>query len=284
MEEMKITSVTDVEVLSTLVHTEIDIQIATAKKYPRAELAVIIKKIEDLVFLSEDITESCAYALPRKERDKKTNQWTTKIISGPSVRFAEIVAHCYGNIRCGARVVGNDGRKITSQGFCHDLESNVFAAFEVQRKITTSTGQTYSEDMQIITGNAASKIAYRVGIFSVIPAALVAVVFDKVLKKIKGKEEDLPQRREKAISWFTSKGVTDIQIFEVLGIKNAEQIDLEKLQILSGMKTSINTGEFTVEELFPPIDDKNKNKAGAATETTLGLFDGQDKKTNGKKK
>lgn len=283
MEDMKIEQVTNTEVLSTLVYTEIDIAISTAKKYPR-DLPTVMTRIESLVFMSEEITESCAYALPRKQLNEKTNQWETKILQGPSVRLAEIVASCYGNIRAGARVIGNDGRKITSQGFCHDLETNNFAAFEVQRKITNKHGRTYSEDMQIVTGNAASKIAYRNTVFTVVPAALITHIYEKILVKIKGKEIDLPKRRENALKWFSLKGVTDVQLFDALGIKNVEQIDLEKIQILAGMKASINNGEFTVEDLFPPVDDKQKSKSDAATGETLNLFQEQDKKTNVKKK
>ncbi len=256
-DEMKIETVSSTEVLSTIISTEIDMQIATAKKFPR-DLTVALKKIEIIANLTPAISESCVYALPRKvwNEDKGVNE--TKILQGPSVRLAEIVTSQYGNIRSGARVINNDGRTITAQGFCHDLETNNFIAIEVKRKITTKKGKTYSEDMQIVTGNAACKIAYRNAVFTVIPAALVGDIYDKLVEKNKGKEIDLPQRRANAIEWFARKGVTIEQLFETLDIKTIEEIDLEKLQILQGMKASINNQEFTVEELFPPKEPGNK--------------------------
>ena len=71
---------------------------------------------------------------------------------------------CYGNPRAASRVIDNDGRKITSQGGCHGLENNVQISVEVGRRIT---GKTYSDDMQITTGNAANCIAFRNAVFRV---------------------------------------------------------------------------------------------------------------------
>jgi hypothetical protein len=279
MEDMKIEVIQNPEVLSTLISTEIDMQIATAKKYPR-DVARAMKNIRTLALSSPGVTEACIYALSRKQKNQQTNRMETKIIQGPSVRLAEIVTSQYGNMRSGARVIGNDGRILTAQGFCLDLESNNFSAIEVRRKITNKLGQPYSEDMQILTGNAACKIAYRNAVFTVNPAVLFQDIIDELIVKNRGTVLDLPKRRENAMKWFSQRGVTDVQIFEHFEIKNIEQIDLEKMEILSGMKSSINNGEFTVEDLFPPADDKKKNgkdKADAATQEALNMMDSKKK-------
>lgn len=258
----------DPSVLSTLVGTEIDLAISTAKKYPR-DLERAIKNVRAMALSSAAIAESCIYGLARKQKDKKTGKMVNKIIQGPSVRLAEIVASQLGNMRSGARVISNDGRMIIAQGFCHDLETNNFNALEVRRRITTTEGRTYSEDMQIITGNAACKIAFRNAVFTVNPGALFQEIIEELIVKNRGTIIELPKRRENAMKWFSQRGVTDIQIFEFFDIKNLDQLDLEKMEILSGMKASINNGEFTVEDLFPPIPNaKGKNKADKATEET----------------
>lgn len=254
--------------LATISKAEIDMQIATAKAFPRS-FTEFLRKTESMATASTGIAESCTYALPRKEKDK-TGKWVEKFIKGPSVRLAEIVCASYGNIRAGARVLGNDGKHVTAQGFCHDLESNTFIALEVKRKITNKNGERFSEDMIVVTGNAACKIAFRNAAFSVIPAALLTDVYEKIQEVARGTAETLEARRNKAVAYFTKLGITEAQICEVLLIKDIKDIDLDKLEILSGMKSVIVNQESTIEELFPSNDQKDKaNKAANLTEKEM---------------
>src|ERR1700758_510839 len=68
----------------------IDMLIATAKKYPR-DIVRVKRNMEALACLDEDTAESCNYHLERNGRS----------IEGASVRLAEIAVACYQNIRCG---------------------------------------------------------------------------------------------------------------------------------------------------------------------------------------
>lgn len=273
--EMKIETVPSMAVLETLVKTEIDNQVATAKAFPRDLVAVKVELMQ-LVTQSVEVAELCSYALPRKQRNEKTGKMEVKTIQGPSVRFAEMVVYCYGNTRSGSRVIGNDGRKIKSQGFCHDLQKNNFNAIEIERKITTKFGAVYSEDMQIMTGNAASKIAFRNAVLTVVPSSVFLDAYNAAFKMSKGTVDTLAPRREKAIKQFATMGVTIDQLLDVLGIKTVEEIDVDKLHILSGMKASILNQEFSVEDLFPKNEDsKGKKKSDKATEDTLNMMNGK---------
>lgn len=227
------------EVLSLLTKAEIDTQIATAKAFPRS-ISSFMEKVRSIATVNEAVASSCGYALKRSG--------TT--ITGPSVRFAEIVVSAYGNIRAAARVVANDGKTITAQGICHDLETNSVATIEVKRKITDKNGKTFSEDMQVVTGNAACAIAYRNAVFKVVPAALTEDIFDDVMRVSKGTLATLTSRREKAISWFSTVGVKPEDIFKKLEVKGIDDIDLEALHILNGFRSSIKNGESTVKEIF----------------------------------
>lgn len=225
--------------LSVITKAEIDIQISTAKAYPRS-LKMFIDRAMSIATISEEVAASCSYALPRGG----------KSLEGPTVRLAEIVCSSFGNIRAGARVIANDGKTITAQGYCHDLETNYSVQVEVKRKITDRFGKTYNEDMQVVTGNAACAVAYRNAVFKVVPSALVNEVYEKTKEVARGTAETLVKRREKAISYLHSLAVTDKQICEVLEIKKVEDIDLDKLDILRGMATLIKNGESTVKDLF----------------------------------
>ena len=239
--------------LSLITKAEIDIQISTAKAFPRS-LKMFIDKAMSMATVSENVAESCSYALPRGG----------KSLEGPTVRLAEIVCSSYGNIRAGARVISNDGKTVTAQGICHDLETNYCVTVEVKRSILQNeykkdgngksirTGKMIpmNEDMQVVTGNAACAIAYRNAVFKVIPSALVSEVYDQTKKVARGTVETLPAKRKKALDYLHSIKVTDKQICEVLEIKRVEDIDLDKLDTLRGMVTLIKNGESTVRDLF----------------------------------
>lgn len=227
--------------LSTIIKAEIDTQISTAKAYPRS-LTLFLQKAMSMATVTEEIAASCSYSLPRGG----------KSLDGPSVRLAEIICASYGNIRAGARVIANDGKFITAQGICHDLETNYSSTIEVKRRITDKSGKTFNEDMQAVTGNAACAIAYRNAVFKVVPAALAQEVYEKAREVAKGTAETLVARRNKAVDYFKSLGVKEAQICTVLEIKKIEDIDLDKLSILTGMKSAIKNGESTVKDLFEP--------------------------------
>lgn len=227
---------------------EIDTQIATAKAFPRSE-KMFIDKALSMATITEEIAQSCIYALPRGG----------KPIEGPSVRLAEIIVASYGNLRASARIVDNDGRMITSQGVCHDLENNTAVSVDVKRRITGKDGKTFNDDMQVVTGNAANAIAFRNAVFKVVPMAYTQAIFDKVKDVARGTAATLSDRRNKAVAWFNEKGVKNEQICESLGIKRVEDIDLDKLATLNGMRQALKDGESTVKEMFdnkpePKID------------------------------
>lgn len=243
--EQQIIKVVSESALPEIIRAEIDTQIATAKSFPRS-LTAFKERAMSMAIFNEEVAESCSYSLPR----------AGKTIEGASVRLAEIVVSSFGNIRSGARVIANDGKVITAQGICHDLETNNSVTVEVRRKITDKNGRTFSEDMQVVTGNAACAIAFRNAVFKVVPFALVQEIYDKAKEVAKGTTETLVKRRDRAIEYFRSLKVTDQQVCEILQIKKIEDIDLDKLSVLTGMRAAIKNGEITVKELFSP--EKNE--------------------------
>ena len=232
------------DAFSLITKAEIDVQISTAKAFPRS-LTMFIQKATSMATLTEEIAASCSYALPRGGKN----------LEGPSVRLAEIVCATYGNIRSGARVISNDGKTITAQGICHDLETNNCVTVEVQRTILDKNGRPFKQDMQVVTGNAACAIAFRNAVFKVVPAALAQEIYDRAREVARGTAETLVVRRDKAIKYFRELGVKDAEICNVLGIVKIEDINLDHLQTLSGMRAAIKNGESTVKELFEPVTD-----------------------------
>lgn len=253
-QEVSVMQISNVETLTALTKGEIDSQIATAKQYPRV-LANVLNNIETLATMDEEVAGSCFYSLRRKEKDG-----TTKIIEGASVRMAEIVASSWGNLRTQVRILANDGKTITAQGICHDLETNTAISVEVKRRITDKNGKTYNEDLQILTGNAACAIALRNAVFKVVPAALIKKTIDKAKKVSLGESMTLETSREKMMQYFKTIGVDEKQILDYLSITKVDEIDIDMVVELRGLATAIKDGTTTIKEAFEPKVDEKKKK------------------------
>ncbi len=241
----EIINVSQSTMLEALNRSEVDMQIATAKAYPR-DVKKSLERIKAMAKADEETANGCFYHLSRGGDE----------INGVSVRMAEIIASCWGNLRVQSRIIGNDGRTITAQGVCHDLESNLAVSVEVKRKITGKNGQTFSEDMQVVTGNAACAIAFRNAVLKVVPKAITQGVINEVQEEAK-KNIDLAKNRQQCVVYFVSLGVAETQLFEFLGINTMEEITADMIMNLRGIATAIKEGTTTVQETFvKPADEK----------------------------
>ena len=242
--------------------SEIDMQVATAHKYPRS-----IKRFRDeslqMVTLNQAVAESCIYALPRGG----------KTIEGPSARFAEVVASAWGNCRAGARVVSDSGDFITAQGVFHDLERNVAITYEVQRRITDSKGKRYNADMIGVTGNAASSIALRNAILKGVPKAFWDDMYQAARKTVMGDFKTLANRRADAMKAFVALGISEAQVFAKLEVTGIEDIGLEHLVVLRGLITAIKEGDTTPEQAFDAAPAGEAKTKGPATPYPQEQFD-----------
>lgn len=240
---------TDLEVLQSgaleaMERASIDVQISTAKKYPRT-LSIVKAQMLSFATLDVETAAGCFFTLPgRKGGDGKP-------IQGPSIRMAEIAISSFQNIRAGARVIADDGKVITAQGVCHDLQNNVCVSVEVRRRVTTKEGRRYSDDMVVMTGNAACSIALRNATFRVVPLALVKPIYETAKRVAVGDAKTLVSRRADALAHFKKMGVEDARIYAAIGVKALEDIGLEHLEILLGYATAIRDGDATIDETFP---------------------------------
>lgn len=259
---MEIVQVNQAEMLQAINRSEVDMQISTAKAYPR-DVKAALKRIEELAIMDQETAESCFYVL------RRDNQ---KPIDGLSVRMAEIIAGSWGNLRVQARIIGNDGKTITAQAVCHDLETNFAVSVEVKRRITYKDGSTYSEDMQVVTGNAACAIAFRNAILKVVPKAITKKAINNIKQVALGQAIDLETSRQNCIANFAKLGVTTEMLCQYLEVKSVDEIGKEQLFVLRGTWNAIKEGTTSVQETFiqpqeeKRIAEKAKSKAQGAKE------------------
>ena len=242
-----------------LVKAEIDQQISTAHAYPRS-LSKVNKNVLDLVTISQDAAKKCTYALPRGG----------KPITGPSIRLAEIVASQWGNCRVGARVVHVDRKEmyVEAEGVFHDLQSNTATTARVRRRISDRNGRLFSDDMIIVTGNAACSIAKRNAILGGVPEAIWGEAYEAALHTLRGDMKTLPERRENAMKACAAVGLTPQQVYQILGIDGEKDFGLDQMATLSAMLSGIKNGEATVEELLKTADaDREARRPGSIAAT-----------------
>lgn len=257
------------DMLQAINRAEVDIQISTAKQYPR-DLNATLNKIATYATMDRETAEDCFYVLRRKGQNGQDS-----VIEGLSVRMAEIIAGAWGNLRVQTRIIGNDGRMITAQAICHDLETNFAVSKEVKRRITDKNGRTYSEDMQVVTGNAAASIAFRNAVLAVIPKAVTKRVINDVKQVALGQAIDIETARQNCIANFAKSGVTEKMLLEYLGKNSVADIDKEALFELRATWNAIKEGTTTVQECFVKPALETKKEAEAKKKTTSA----QDKAT-----
>ena len=250
----EIIEVNQSEMLSAINRAEVDMQISTAKQYPR-DVDAVLNKISTYATMDKETAEDCFYVLRRKDASGQDT-----VIEGLSVRMAEIIAGAWGNLRVQTRIVGNDGRMITAQAVCHDLETNFAVSKEVKRSIVTKKGYTYSQDMQVVTGNAAASIAFRNAVLTVIPKAVTKRIINEVKQVALGHSIDLETSRQNIIGYFGKLGVSQQQLFDYLGISKVEEIDKRRVFELRATANAIREGTTTVQETFvrPAVEAKKQ--------------------------
>lgn len=231
------------EALQATIKAEIDIQIATAKAYPR-NLKAFRDNALTLATLDEKTAGDCYYRLPRGG----------KTLEGPSIRLAEIVASSWGNLRTAARITAIDRETLTAQASCHDLETNIATTKEVRRRITNSKGGRYNDDMITVTANAAMSIAVRNAIFAVVPFAHVKPIFDAAKLVSLGKGKSFAQQRDSALKHWRGQKVTDERLCSALCLASIDDLSVDDLITLRGYFTAIKEGEATLADCFPELD------------------------------
>lgn len=235
----------------------IDIQVSTAKQYPRS-ISRCANNAVALATMDIETAQSCGYALPRGG----------KPITGPSVHLAKIIAQQYGNLRAEAKVVEITDRQVVSRGTAWDLENNYAVSFEVRRSIVGKSGARFSDDMITVTGNAANSIAYRNAVFALVPKSITDKAYKAAQHLITGDlsdEEKLIKRRDGAIKHFIDTyGISEEEVIKLCGKHTVNQIQANEIALLLGIAQSLKDGDTTVDEVMAPFR-KGKAKAKGAS-------------------
>lgn len=231
----------------------IDVQISTAKLYPRNIKRSIDNAIA-IVTMDTETAKTCTYSVPRGG----------KAVTGPSVHLAKILAQVWGNMRIDSKVVDIDARHVTSESVCFDLENNLAIKAQVKRSIVGKFGR-YNDDMITVTGNAANSIALRNAVLSVVPRAIVDKVYNAAKQTITGDLSDktklIAKRKQVFDALKDTYGVTEKEILTAIGKAAIDHVTGDDIVVLIGIGQAIKDGDTTVEQAFKNGKGKDENVA-----------------------
>lgn len=258
IEQMTSLQPIDATMANALARAEIDTQVATAKKYPRS-IKVAMDNIISLATLDEQTALECIYALKRGG----------KPLRGPSIRLAEIIASQWGNCRDAATVITIDrvNKMIVAEGAFHDLETNRATKATVQRRISGKDGRLFSDDMIVVTGNAACSIARRNAILAGVPKGIWRRAQEECERVIRKDVKTLVESREAALKALAHFNLSPDQIFKLMEVEGIDDLNLDDVATLRVIYASLKNGEQTVEELLRQIEPEKPARVTAANAT-----------------
>lgn len=255
-----------VEVFEAQERAAIDIQISTAKKYPR-ELRRVVDNSIVIATMNKQVASACRYAKPVGGKN----------VTGASVHLARIICQNYGNIRVQQRIKQVAERTIVAEAVAFDLESNYAVCVEVRRSIIDKAGRRYNDSTIETNCMAAMAIAERNAILKVIPKAITDTVYNEAFKCAFGDLSDnaqLLKERERVFKEFKNTyGVNEGDVVKIAGVNAKEGIKADHLADLSGILQSLADKELTVEDLLEKTAPKKttqekktemKNKSNSA--------------------
>jgi len=267
MEEIQIIQAEGLEVFEAQERASIDIQVATAKKFPRNLTRVRSNSIA-IACMSKETAESCRYAKPVGG----------KSVVGASVHLARIICQQYGNIRVQQRIKQISERTIVAEAVAFDMETNYAVCVEARRSIIGKNGQRYSESVIETNAMAILAIAERNAILKVIPKAIIDSVYSEAFTFANGDLSDeakLVVARDKAFEYFKNEyGATEKEVYECLGLKTKDAVKAEHIADLRGYIQALKDKELTVDELFKR--NSNRESSGGVEKQTEPIIPQQN--------
>jgi len=245
------------------VSPEMATQILLAHQFPRNERQAV-DKARQMACENKDISESCFYSIPRGE----------KRIVGPSVRLAEIMATTWGNLHVMVRQ-GDDGDKYTTAtAHVYDMQTLTSVSVEKRRRATYSrdvkgrngavkhkAGERYNDDMLTVTANAAASIAFRDAVFRIVPKNYVQEVYEAAREVALEGAKSMKERRQLAAKWWEDQGVDRKMLLDHLGYASIDEMTLDDLDYLTGLRTGLRQRDYDVSDIFSAPRTGEREKA-----------------------
>lgn len=217
-------------------------KLVIAKRFPRDEVQAYAKAME--ACQRPTMAEKAFYSFPRGGQT----------VEGPTIRFAEELARCWGNIDYGIKELSQDDGKSEMQAYAWDLETNAQSVQnftnphqrEQGKKMVTLTSQ---RDIYENNANMATR-RLRSRILAILPSWFVEDCIAECKKTLAGQNETpLVDRVKKMVVQFAKLGVTQEQI-ETRLKKKIDTMNADDFVEYIGIYNAIKQGESKIAEWF----------------------------------
>lgn len=222
--------------------TEAQGKLILAKKFPRDEALAYSKIMGSCSRPS--LAASGEYAYPRGGQT----------VSGPSIRLAEELARCWGNIEYGIRELSRQQGNSEMEAYAWDLETNTYSSqkFTVRHLRDKKGGAqvlTEERDIYELTANMGGR-RLRSRLLAILPPDLVEAAVNQCRKTLAG-DTSLPlaDRVRALVDAFSQQGVTEKHLRAYLN-KSLDEILPEEIATLRGVYNSIKNGQAAVGDFF----------------------------------
>lgn len=235
-------------------------KLVIAKQFPRNEQLAYAKAME--ACKRKSLAEKAMYSYPRSD----------STVSGPSIRLAEELARCWGNIDFGIKELSQKDGESEMQAYCWDMETNTMSSqtFVVAHVRDTKKGQVKLTEQRDIYENNANMAGRRLRarILAVLPPDLVEAAVNECKKTLAG-NNDIPliDRVNKMVVAFGKFGIK-IDAIERRLNRKIDTMNNEDISEYIGIYNSLKDGNSSISDWF---DVKlNADKSDEITEIIMG--------------
>lgn len=221
---------------------EVQAAMVIAKKFPRDEKAALDKILNACT--RPGLANAAIYQYARGGTD----------IAGPSIRLAEAIAQCWGNLQFGIRELAAANGESTVEAFCWDVENNTrqTKTFQVPHVRYTKNGSKPLHDprdiYELVANNGSRRV--RACILGVIPGDIVEAALIQCETTMAADADTSPEAQAKIINAFAKYSVTKEQI-EARIQRRMDSITAAQVVALRKIMASLKDGMSKAEEWFP---------------------------------
>ncbi len=217
-------------------------KLVIAKRFPRDEVQSYAKAME--ACQRPTMAAKAFYSFPRGGQT----------VEGPTIRFAEELARCWGNIDYGIKELSQDDGKSEMQAYAWDLETNAQSVQnftnphqrEQGKKMVTLTSQ---RDIYENNANMATR-RLRSRILAILPAWFVEDAIAECKKTLSGQNDTpLIDRVKKMVVQFAKLGVTQEMIEKRLKRKIDTMTSDDFVEYV-GIYNAVKGGESKIADWF----------------------------------
>ena len=217
-------------------------KLVIAKRFPRDEVEAYAKAME--ACQRPAMAAKAFYSFPRGGQT----------VEGPTIRFAEELARCWGNIDYGIKELSQDDGKSEMQAYAWDLETNAQSVQNFTNPHQREQGKkmvnlTSQRDIYENNANMATR-RLRSRILAILPSWFVEDAIEECKKTIAGRNDTpLIDRVKKMVVAFAKIGVTQEQIERRLK-KKIDTMNSDDFVEYTGIYNAIKQGESKIADWF----------------------------------